>query len=93
MKLSVATIVAVFVLALALSAPRASAVETKKDVTKSSQIAASNGSAAIQLKDEVKPPKPDKPKKSKGDKDENPDDGNNGGGNDNPPPTPAPPAN
>ncbi len=87
MRLSVATVVACFVLALALSARTASAVEVKKESTKSSQMVAATGSAsAVQLKDEVKPPKEDKPKKSKGDKDDNPGDGNNGGGNDNKPP-------
>jgi hypothetical protein len=88
MRLSVATIVACFVLVLALSHRTASAVDVKKDVAKSSQLVAATGgaSSAVQLKDEVKPPKEDKPKKSKGDKDENPDDGNSGGGNDNKPP-------
>jgi hypothetical protein len=94
MRLSAATLVACFVLALALSARTASAVEIKKETTKS-QL---NGAGVTELgkppnvppenpgPPEVKPPKPDKPPKSKGDKDENPDDGDNGGGNDDKPP-------
>jgi hypothetical protein len=87
MRLTVAaTVFACFVLALAISARTASAVEIKKAAGSSQMIAANGGLKAVQLKDEVKPPKEDKPKKS--DKDGNPDDGNNGGGNDNKPPKP-----
>ena len=88
MRLTVA-VIACFVLAVAFSARPASAAQAKKAVKASSQLAAADGQVkAIQLKDEVKPPKEDKPPKSKDGKDENPDDGNNGGGNDNKPPKP-----
>jgi hypothetical protein len=88
MRLTVA-VIACFVLALAFSAPSASAAQAKKSVKAPSQLIAAKGDVkAIQLKDEVKPPKEDKPKKSKDGKDDNPDDGNNGGGNDDKPPKP-----
>ena len=88
MRLTVA-IVCAFVVALAFSARSASAVQTTKKATSPSQMVAAKGDVkAIQLKDEVKPPKEDKPKKSKKDNDNNPDDGNNGGGNDDKPPKP-----
>ena len=94
--MTVATVVACFVLALALSARTASAVEIKKETTKPQSVGAGvttlgqppNVPPEHPGPPEVKPPKPDKPPKSKGDKDDNPDDGNNGGGNDNKPPKP-----
>jgi hypothetical protein len=83
MKLSIAIgVSAAFVVAIALSSPRASAAH------KALGQAQIGTATPTQLKDEVKPPKEDKPKKSKGDKDDNQDDGNNGGGNDDKPPKP-----
>ena len=92
MKLTVATVLACFVLALALSAESATAADAKKVTTDSKAvIAGSNGVAelAAPATQPVNPPEPPKPPRSvknpNDDKDEDPGDGNAGGGNDNPP--------
>ena len=94
MRLSVATLIACFVLALGLSARSASAVEIKKE-TKAPQTVVAGVTElgqppnvpAEELGKPPKPPKPPKahkPKKSKKNdgKDGDPDDGDAGKGND-----------